>query len=166
MSNKWIKCGLPWTFYGDYKDAPKSPDLKKETKKEFGKSIEQAYKELENTLGGAKYSSPEYNEIVKSKEYKAAQRKYKKFADKVRDWMKDQPAWIAYLDAIKTYHYGEDQKSFCGRQLNKPGTIIEVLIGKELKQLLIGDINILGGVCDDCMGFGRDVVVVRYKNGC
>lgn len=157
-NNRWIKCDLPWTYYGDYKDSPQPPNLKKETKKEFGKTAEQAYKELEKMLGGA-----EYDEVVKNKEYKAAQRKYRKFSDKVREWMKLHPAWVAYQEAIKAYDDGENQKSFCGRELNKPGTLIEVLIGKELKQLLIGDINSLGGVCDDCMGFDKNAIVVRYK---
>lgn len=163
MSNRWIKCGLPWTFYGDWKNTPSPPGLKKEEKQEFGKTTEQAYKELTAMLGGAAYATAKYNRIVKSKEYKAAQRKYKKFADKVREWMKDHPAWVDYQEAIKAYSDGESQKSFCGRGLNKPGTTVEILVGKELKQLLIGDINILGGVCDDCMGFGKDTVVVRYK---
>lgn len=163
MSNKWIKCDLPWTHYGDYKNSPEPPNLNKETKKEFGTTVGQAYKELEKMLGGVVYATPEYNEIVKSKEYKAAQRKYKKFSDKVREWAKTHPAWVTYQEVIKAYSNDESQKSFCGRQLNEPGTMIEVLIGKELKQLLIGDINSLGGVCDDCMGFGKDTVVVRYK---
>lgn len=161
--NNWIKCGLPWTFYGDYKDAPQPPNLKKDEKKEFGKTTEQAYKELTKMLGGAKYSTPEYEAIVNGKEYKAAQRKYKKFADKVREWMKDHPAWIQYQIASKSYSECETSKSFCGRELNKPGTLIEVLQNGEKCQFLIGDINTLGGVCDDCMGFSKDAVVVRYK---
>lgn len=161
--NKWIKCGLPWTFYGDYEDSPRPPSLKKEEKNEFGKSTEQAYKELVKMLGGAKYATPEYEEVVNTKEYKAAQRAYKKFCDKVREWMKDHPLWLTYQAQIKTYSDNMDKKSFCGRKLNMPGTSIEVLVGKELKQYLIGDINSLGGVCDDCMGFDKNTIVVRYK---
>ena len=168
MNNKWIKCGLPWTFYGDWKDAPKPPSLKKEEKKEFGKTTEQAYKEFVDMLGGAKYATPEYEEIVKSKAYKAAGRQYKKFVGEVNEWMKSHPLWVAYQKAIKTHDEEQGQKSFCGKELNKPGTLIEVLDNNILKQYLIGDINSLGGVCDDCMGFGKDAVVVRYKvlHGC
>jgi hypothetical protein len=163
MNNKWIKCGLPWTFYRDWKDAPTPPSFKKEEKKEFGKTTEQAYKELEKMLGGAKYATPKYDKVVKGKEYKAAQRKYKRFADEVREWMKTHPLWLKYQEDMKAYGAEEGKKSFCGRELNKPGTLIEVRVGKEVTQFLIGDINTLAGVCDDCMGFGRDAIVVKYK---
>lgn len=165
MSNRWIKCGLPWTYHGDWKDVPQPPNLKKEEKKEFGQTTEQAYKELVKALNGAKYATVEYEEVVKSKEYKAIQRKYKKFCDKVREWMKSHPLWLIYQEQIKAYNEGETNKSFCGRKLNTPGTVVEILDNKVLKQFVIGDINTLGGVCDDCMGFGKDAVVVRYKNG-
>lgn len=49
--------------------------------------------------------------------------------------------------------------SFCGRGLNNPGTIVEV----DGKMHLIGTINELGGVCDDCVGFDGDSIVTRYK---
>lgn len=166
--NRWIKCGLPWTFYGDYEDAPQPLSLKKEEKKEFGKSTEEVYKEFTKILGGAGYGTPKYEEIIKTKEYKAAHRAYKKFCAKVQEWQKTHPLWLRYQEDMDAYYKEIGLKSFCGRELNKPGTLIEVLIGKELKQLLIGDINILGGVCDDCMGFGKDAIVVRYKvlHGC
>jgi len=161
--SKWIKCGLPWTFYGDWKDMPSPPLLKNEMKKEFGKTTEQAYKEFDSLLGGARFNTPEYERIVKTKEYKAAERKYKKFSKKVQEWMKTQPAWVAYKTQIEINDKAERQKSFCGKELNKPGTLVEILDNKELKQYLIGDINSLGGVCDDCMGFSKNAVVVRYK---
>ena len=163
MSNRWIKCGLPWTNHGNWDKTPAPPNLNKEEKKEFGKTTEQAYKELYALLGGATYGTPAYEKIVKSKEYKTAQKKYKNFADKVRAWMQNQPAWIDYQEVLKAWSDCESQKSFCGKGLNKPGTLVEVLDNKELKQHLIGDINTLGGVCDDCMGFSKDAVVVRYK---
>lgn len=86
----------------------------------------------------------------------------------IEDWENKQPEMIAYdkdfkekLDAFQ-----EEQKkiSFTGLGLNKPGTLIEVKIGDELKQYLIGDINPICGVCDDCTEFdSRQTIVVRYK---
>lgn len=163
MNNRWIKCGLPWTFY-DWNYQPEPPNLKKEEKKKFGKTTEQAYKELEAMLGGARFATFEYDRVVKTKEYKSGKRAYKKFCAAVQDWVKDHPSWIEYQQKLKDFDEEVKRKSFCGRELNKPGTRIEILVGKELKQYLIGDINTLGGVCDDCMGFGKDVIVVRYKN--
>jgi hypothetical protein len=53
----------------------------------------------------------------------------------------------------------EDRDSFSKRHLNKPGTLIETDDGV----FLIGDINPLRGVCDDCIGFKPEVIVKKYK---
>jgi len=161
-SKGWIKCGLPWTYYGDWKNMPEPPSLSKEEKKEFGTTTVQAYRELEKFYKGCKQPG-EYDKVTKTKEFKAAQRKYKKFANKVQEWRKNHPLYLEYQEDIAAYDKEISLKSFCGQKLNKPGTLLEIKIGKELKQCLIGDINILGGVCDDCMGFGKDAIVVRYK---
>lgn len=44
------------------------------------------------------------------------------------------------------------------------GTLIQVkLASKEKREYLIGDINVLGGVCDDCMEFDKNSKVLKYK---
>lgn len=148
--NKWIKCGLPWTYYGDWMALPKPPIFTKQIKKLFGKTIGQAYGAIPV-------------KVTKSKEYKSAVREYQAFRNKVEAWIKEQPESEAYNEKMKQLDEAEKQKSFCGRELNKPGTFIEISDNKIVKQLLIGDINTLGGVCDDCMGFSKDTIVVRYK---
>ena len=163
-SDGWIKCGLPWQYHGDWMDYPSVPDLHKEEKKQFGTTTTAAYKELEKFYKGCKKPA-EYDAVTKTKD---AQKKYKKFADQVRDWMKNHPLWLEYQEDMKRYNKEIGEKSFCGKGLNRPGTIIEVKSGKELDHLLIGDINKLGGVCDDCMNFDSKAIVVRYKvlHGC
>ena len=52
-----------------------------------------------------------------------------------------------------------ENKSFCEMGLNKPGTLIKM---KGKKIYLIGDVNPLGGVCDDCMNFDRKDIVKEY----
>lgn len=53
-------------------------------------------------------------------------------------------------------------KSFTGRGLNNAGVVIEFMEGEKLTQMLIGDLNELGGTCDDCRGINADDVVIRY----
>lgn len=60
-------------------------------------------------------------------------------------------------------------REFCNKKLNLPGTRVEVewtdrQDKKEKREtFLIGDINTLGGVCDDCMAFSYDdAQVVSY----
>jgi hypothetical protein len=54
-------------------------------------------------------------------------------------------------------------RDFRNADLNLPGTRIEVQDLNDSAQLmLIGDVNINGGVCDDCMGFGYFAKVTKY----
>jgi hypothetical protein len=57
--------------------------------------------------------------------------------------------------------YGLTWDDFCWKkdELAKAGTLVDV----EGKIYLIGDINEVGGVCDDCMDFEKSVTVSRYK---
>jgi hypothetical protein len=60
---------------------------------------------------------------------------------------------------------GEQPDSFTKQGLNRPGTLIKVKLsdGKK-KTYLIGDINRLCGVCDDCQAFQGDTTIVeKYK---
>jgi hypothetical protein len=57
---------------------------------------------------------------------------------------------------------------FCDMELNQPGVLVEVeWYDSKKKQItrtfLIGDINELRGVCDDCTAFPKDSEVIRYK---
>lgn len=54
--------------------------------------------------------------------------------------------------------YGKPWRLFQDEGLNAPGVVVEVAS----ERFLIGHINELGGVCDDCMEFSREVVVTRY----
>jgi hypothetical protein len=60
--------------------------------------------------------------------------------------------------------------SFSKRGLNKPGTLIEVRHHKGSdkappykRQYLIGHINTMRGICDDCTAFDKEDKVLRYK---
>ena len=88
------------------------------------------------------------------------------FKDKYREWVSVQPEVIKWQDKYNKLIDAEEQRiaqlSFCGRGLNNPGTLIEVEINGELKQFLVGDINCLRGVCDDCTAFDNETIVKRY----
>ena len=151
--SEWIECNLPWNHYGTLAQAPKYPNLNKKIKKLFGKTVPQAYKEI----------SSQYKYGDGKKAYKSAVNKYKNFRKKVEAWVKEQPEHKTYVEDLKKHNEMDKLKSFCGRGLNKVGTMIEIVDNGMDKKLLIGDVNALGGVCDDCMGFDREVIVLRYK---
>ena len=55
--------------------------------------------------------------------------------------------------------FGKSFREFEKQGLNITGTLIDVEAG----QYLIGDINNLGGVCDDCTLVCREDKILRYK---
>lgn len=86
----------------------------------------------------------------------------------LEDWENKQPEFIAYdkeyREKSQFFHDNLKKESFSGLGLNKPGTLIEVKVGDEVKQYLIGHINPICGVCDDCCEFdSRTAIVLRYK---
>lgn len=78
---------------------------------------------------------------------------------KINAWTEEQPEWKAYVKDSALFSAQEDEKSFCGRGLANPGTVIELANGQIE---LIGSINESSGVCDDCAAFDRYAVVKRY----
>jgi hypothetical protein len=88
------------------------------------------------------------------------------FERQYRDWQGKQPEIIAWHQEADALHQDwaakQNQKSFYGRGLAKAGTLIEVKEGKKTKQYLIGNINELGGICDDCC-IPDNAKVKRYK---
>jgi hypothetical protein len=92
---------------------------------------------------------------------------YKKFIKKYNAWEAEQTEVIEFNKLITELEEAHREKmrplSFCGLGLNKPGVLIEVSNGVESTQYLIGDINIHRGVCDDCVAFGDEDIVTKYK---
>ena len=70
---------------------------------------------------------------------------------------------------MKWKKYGKTWQEFRSHGLSKVGTILEAKgihghHGTETTaRYLIGDINKLGGACDDCMAFDDDAIVLRYR---
>lgn len=63
--------------------------------------------------------------------------------------------------------YGKTWRHFCtfeADNLSVPGRQIEVAKADGLHRFLIGNINELGGGCDDCPEVFKHEVVVRYRD--
>lgn len=61
--------------------------------------------------------------------------------------------WIVVNKEWRELSYGKDP-------MIRAGVQIELSSGE---RYLIGDINMLGGVCDDCREFNSSTVVARYR---
>ncbi|MGH2612899.1 MAG: hypothetical protein ACRDFB_07600 [Rhabdochlamydiaceae bacterium] len=55
--------------------------------------------------------------------------------------------------------FGKSWEEFDDEKLNITGIFVEI----NGNQYLIGDINALRGVCDDCTAFDKEEIVTRYK---
>lgn len=179
----WIEINLPWgsphTFRVPY------PDLSKREREEFGQTgtevmeaFNQLFKDsfikiesevedkLLNLSSVEEMSEDEYNatknkiwESYKDEPSVIAKNELKKFNTITNDWESSQPEIIEYQKRYNELKQIEDQQSFVGRGLNKPGTLIELQDGK---REFIGTINTLRGVCDDCTPFENNAIIKRY----
>lgn len=182
----WVICNLPF-FSADINTdgLPKYPlaECDEEARKAFGETLDER-REKVSGLGNLFYSAKdewldydyETRSALSNDEINAEVCKLNKdFAPLLAywEWKKTYEAWeeklpiiIKYYEEYKAYQSRpkDNEKSFCGRGLNKPGTLIEVkhIANDSVEQLLLGDVNCRGGVCDDCKGIENDDVVLRY----
>ncbi len=180
---EWIECNLPWDSSG-LPDMPDGPDLSDREREVFGTTDDEecdkvkpfqmkyliAKLDIEYFLeDDSSFSwnsrSPEFNKEV-DKKLKALNDpeidqyiEYVNFEEKYNKWYVQQPETIKYREEWDETMNKQDTSSFMGQGLNKAGTLIET----EKGQYLIGHINKLGGVCDDCTQFEPDTVIKRYK---
>jgi hypothetical protein len=70
-----------------------------------------------------------------------------------------------YNEACETVRKWQNALSFCGMDLNKPGTLIEILEDNgKTNKYLIGNINPDGGCYSDSEDFNTETAIVkRYK---
>jgi len=150
MKINWIESNLPYD--GNYFDCmetePEMPDLSEREKEVFGIT----WKEANDTMFEPSFNGTELvNEELLDK--------WNEWEDKYNEWEKQQPEIIEWQKKKDQHNKEFDSRSFQGRGLNKPGTLIELEDGTIH---LIGTINKHRGVCDDCTAFDIKTVVKRY----
>lgn len=173
--DNWIEINLPWYVYSNYNDMPPLPDLFDREREVFGTTIEEnreaikksfdIYKEIKRkNLPEGSFASEEIREQMKEKYQDNPDvilvLNHFDLDDRINEWYDEQPEVLAFNKLNKIYEDKLDEKSFTGRKLNKPGTLIELADGAIH---LIGSINSAAGVCDDCRAFTNDTIVKRYK---
>lgn len=69
--------------------------------------------------------------------------------------MSENTDWIE----LNLPYWHSDNESFEGKKLNIPGNLIRIAEG----EFLIGHINPVKGICDDCVQFKNEEIVLAYK---
>lgn len=93
--------------------------------------------------------------------------KWKRIKQELIDWEDEQPEMLAAIREDNRlsaeYQEQEAKMSFSRSGLAKAGTVIEIEdSGGKISQMMIGNINEQGGVCDDCRGIEDNAMVKRY----
>ena len=57
-------------------------------------------------------------------------------------------------------NYGKSFRFFCNEHLNQPGVQVDVA---DDRPYLIGDVNAVGGACDDCQDIYSGEIIARYR---
>ena len=177
---EWIECNLSWQA-PYWAETPEAPDLSDREREVFGftckeKEAEVNWQEIMRLdyrmdVGLNLDLSWDEKELKRTAKFEELQStdpnvksmlEYQEFEKQYEEWWSDQPEaqlWITECDRIET-EFDQNKDGFCDRELNKPGTLIELDNGK---QYLIGNINNIRGVCDDCTAFDSTSIVKRYK---
>lgn len=161
----WIDCNLPWS------SNPLSPypDVSDEIREHFGTSKAEVFDKwfpqpgLDELLEIEGEIDP-HRDLSEEEKEKTIVRAWSLRGDEQK---KRAEAWLLWRqilqwedENLQVPEEKEEQPSFEGLGLNKPGTRIQLESGQVL---WIGDINPNRGVCDDCCLFDEDTLVVRYK---
>lgn len=184
---EWIECGLPYAVYDlNYTREPE-PDFDVQVKELFGITYKEssqladqhiaAFYIIENEIDEKLEESgvlqdddlfkKEKNRLLleasTNSESVSVMLRHRSFIKDEAAWKATQPEYIAWGErAETTYRKAKEEcnlKSFSGRGLANPGTLIEIEDGSIH---LIGSINENRGVCDDCPAFDRSTIVLRY----
>jgi hypothetical protein len=179
MSQNWIECGLPWRNY-EFPNLD-APDLQEEMRADFGETFDEVVARIDFDLitgikedisadlvdAGWDPNSPEFEKEVQLQYEKEMRRlgndvmfKDNEKRRTMLEWRRDHPKLLVFNQECARLNEELNRRCFKGAGLALPGTQIEIEGGK---RLLIGDINPLGGICDDCAGIDDDTIIVRYR---
>lgn len=176
MQIEWTEVNLPFSQSGEGAVRPEAPNLDAEMVAEFGKTWDET--EEVNAWPVAKVYRAEMNALIQQDDLESDDDPYDTLPEawlqsgdpekvafannvqirrKMRIWEHNHPVLLAHSEACEAARLAG---SFAGLGLVRPGVQIEMADGK---QYLIGDINRLRGVCDDCTAFEPEDIVVRYR---
>lgn len=188
---QWIDINLPWDADIDWDKQPEAPSLDDKEREVFGITLTELTEANKHHVDGCIALSKKLDEIKDEARKQAVEENrydsyiqslgkleedfwaehaqdacvigrdaYVDLRDKMCKWGDEQPEWKAWQKVREAFIAEQEKKSFTGRKLNLPGTLVEMEDGSIE---LIGTMNVIAGVCNDCVAFDRsDLIVKRY----
>lgn len=180
----WINCNLPYKTNVLYPEQYVYPDLDQKALQELG--FNDAYlQNLKNEIFSKKEEDEEpyyvpnildelsqnkdtyHQEVINHPDIRVRKLfEYREKNNRYNEWYNQQPEYVAYYtdyNARKKAFLDANAQSFCYQGLNKAGVLIEFEQDGKKEQRLIGHMNELGGVCDDCTEIKSDTIILRYR---
>lgn len=166
--SEWIEVNLPWRVNVETESVPYPNEaVDKAVIAEFGFTKDQLFDEFkakhdieawEARYGEDRPERDEANALYKT-------------AHSINEFIENSDipelkAWSVECDRVMEEELAERKRtSFRYSELNRPGVLIEVQHNSDNKveRFLLGNINCNAGVCDDCVAFGDDAIVLRAK---
>ena len=168
--SEWIECNLPWhlhTWAGDGNYKEELLDIQEEldkVRREYLEELEEL-RDLINEVIFSEVPETQYGLVAWEKVDKHKLAPYRNdIIDTIREKTEDmllEPIYLEEARRSETYEENRKLLSFCGRELNKPGVLVEV----NGKQYLLGHINaenVDAGCCGSSAFEDKDIVT-RYK---
>jgi len=192
MSAEWIKCDLYYSdLPSDVEESELAypvPEMDAETRERFGETYEECQDrcnyDLQNEISiqvQDEIDDESPDDIMSDEEMEAQDERIrketarrflerdpeaaeaKKKCKQIQEWLDEHPVMVAWSNACNEIRKRNENKTFTGQGLAKPGVQIEVNVDGVVKRFLIGHINPLRGVCDDCSAFKGAAPVLRYR---
>lgn len=184
----WIEINLPWIFHSGSDYYPERPNLDQEAKDRFDTLSEKfnsmntyalstclvRYDEVFRDFMVSKDCDDDSIEEIWDKMLRLYPDddkikdaiEYKKFCLEYHEWQDTHPKMVEHHRKVKELSDQLNQKSFVGRRLARPGTLVEIEVDPTTgycKQYLIGHIGECGYGEGDEMLFNQHSIVKRYK---
>ncbi len=156
MQVNWIEINLPFyisdpLLHSSFFSQNPYPDLTEKIKEKFGQTAQESAQSISSIL-----IDPIFNE----EESKFYLDKHREFVFKLASWELEHPEVKEWDRKRKLFVAELESKSFCGRQLNKPGTLIEL---DNDGIYLLGTHDFFGGVSSgDIDDIPDSAIVKRY----
>ena len=164
----WINVNLRWKVEVQREvPAPPYPQevVDKVVLAKFGFTKEQLFEEFQAKYNVEAWCAQYDSEQPERDEAEALFAKIKRINEFVKSAdIPELNAWAAESEKIYAEEEAERKRtSFRFSELNRPGVLIEVQHNDKVDRFLLGNINCNAGVCDDCMAFDDDAIILRAK---
>jgi translation elongation factor EF-Ts len=144
----WVEINLPWYF----KNSKETEVLIEE--------INKIYNKIRNTIDWPKFIST--TDALNNKKFDKAYKECHKLFLKKLEMDEKYTELYKRISVLETKD--KEQLDFYKHRLRRVGVLIEVKhLDGHIKKHLLGDVNVLGGSCDDCRDIKDEDIVLRAK---